>query len=198
MGADGAARQRPSLILCLLALLLAPLWALAAEQEEQAWQALREGRALLILRHTTAPGTGDPAHFQLGNCSTQRNLSQQGREEARRWGALLRSQGIGRPRLFSSRWCRALDTAREMGLGTVQPLPALDSFFALPGNGSEQTSQLIRTINLMPPGEPLVLVSHQVNITALTRIFPASGEGLILALPLRAAPQVLARIAPPR
>lgn len=180
----------------LLVLLLAPLWTSAA-QPADAWQALREGRALLILRHATAPGVGDPANFQLGNCSTQRNLNQQGREESRRWGELLRRQGIERPRLLSSRWCRALDTARGMGLGPVQPLPALDSFFEQRDAAEAQTAELIRAVNLLPPGEPLVLVSHQVNITALTRVFPASGEGLILALPLRAAPQVLARIAPP-
>ncbi|ERI50307.1 hypothetical protein N878_26205, partial [Pseudomonas sp. EGD-AK9] len=123
--------------------------------------------------------------------------NQQGREESRRWGELLRRQGIERPRLLSSRWCRALDTARGMGLGPVRPLPALDSFFEQRDAAEAQTAELIRAVNLLPPGEPLVLVSHQVNITALTRVFPASGEGLILALPLRAAPQVLARIAPP-
>lgn len=165
--------------------------------DEHAWTALREGRAVLLLRHATAPGTGDPANFQLGDCRTQRNLDQIGREQAQRWGQLLRSQRIERPRILSSRWCRALDTAQEMGLAAVEPLPALDSFFVTQARAGEQTRQLIEAVNRLARGAPLVLVSHQVNITALSRIYPASGEGLILALPLSAPAQVLARIPPP-
>lgn len=59
--------------------------------DKHAWTALREGRAVLLLRHATAPGTGDPANFQLNDCRTQRNLNQLGREQAQRWGQLLRS-----------------------------------------------------------------------------------------------------------
>lgn len=165
--------------------------------DEHAWTALREGRAVLLLRHATAPGTGDPANFQLGDCRTQRNLNQLGREQAQRWGQLLRSQRIERPRVFSSRWCRALDTGREMGLAAVEPLPALDSFFATQARAGEQTRQLLEAVNRLARGAPLILVSHQVNITALSRIYPASGEGLILALPLSLPARVLARIPPP-
>lgn len=169
----------------------------AYASDSQAWDALREGRALLLLRHASAPGFGDPANFQLGDCTTQRNLSEQGREESRRWGALLRSQRIEQPRLFSSRWCRARDTAREMHLGKVQPLPALDSFFANRARASQQTAELVAQVNGLARGAPMVLVSHQVNISALTGSYPASGEGLILALPLDIPAQVLARIPAP-
>ncbi|WP_420850797.1 histidine phosphatase family protein [Pseudomonas lalucatii] len=162
-----------------------------------AWDALREGRAVLLLRHATAPGMGDPANFALGDCSTQRNLDRRGREQARRWGHLLRSQGIARPRLLSSRWCRARDTAQELGLGAVEPLPALDSFFADRTRAAAQTAQLVEAVNALMSGTVMVLVSHQVNITALTGVYPASGEGLILARPLRVPARVLARIAPP-
>jgi phosphohistidine phosphatase SixA len=165
--------------------------------DSQAWDALREGRALLLLRHASAPGFGDPASFQLDDCTTQRNLSEQGREESRRWGTLLRSQRIEQPRLFSSRWCRARDTAREMGLGAVEPLAALDSFFASRARASQQSAELVAQVNGLARGAPMVLVSHQVNISALTGIYPASGEGLILALPLDVPAQVLARIPAP-
>lgn len=170
----------------------------AAEADDsQAWEALRAGRAVLLLRHATAPGSGDPAQFQLGDCATQRNLDQQGREEARRWGELLRRQRIERPRLFTSRWCRALDTAREMGLGAVEALPALDSFFASRARASQQTAELVERVNGLMPGTVMVLVSHQVNISALTGLYPASGEGLILARPLTVPARVLARIPAP-
>jgi phosphohistidine phosphatase SixA len=163
--------------------------------DELAWTALREGRAVLLLRHAIAPGMGDPANFQLDDCRTQRNLSQLGREQAQRWGQLLRSQRI-EPRLLSSRWCRAQDTAKAMNLGAVEVLPALNSFFQTRATALEQTAALIEQINTQAPDAPRVLVSHQVNITALTGIYPASGEGLILALPLKAPAQVLARIQP--
>lgn len=182
--------------LWLLALALLPLFSVAADNAD-AWQALREGRALMLMRHATAPGTGDPANFRLERCETQRNLNDQGRAEARRWGELLARQGIEQPRLLSSRWCRALDTARGMQRGPVQPFAALDSFFGQPEDGAEQTAELVRMINELPLGAPLLLVSHQVNITALTGIFPASGEGLILALPLRPRTEPLARISAP-
>ena len=168
---------------------------LVQASDEQAWTALREGRAVLILRHAIAPGMGDPADFQLGDCTTQRNLNQAGRDQAQRWGQLLRKQLI-QPRLLSSRWCRAQDTAREMDLGAVEALPALDSFFVKRTSARAQTAALIEQINAQASAVPLVLVSHQVNITALTAIYPASGEGLILALPLEAPARVLARVQP--
>ncbi len=162
-----------------------------------AWQALREGRALLLLRHANAPGLGDPPGFVLDDCSTQRNLDEHGRAQARRWGELLREKGLTRVRLLSSRWCRALDTAQQMALAPVEPLPALDSFFASPTSERLQTAALREALTELEPGEVVVLVTHQVNITALTGIFPQSGEGLILARPLAVAPKVLARVAPP-
>lgn len=165
--------------------------------ESQAWSALREGRALLLMRHATAPGVGDPAGFTLGDCSTQRNLNEQGRAEGRRWGERLREQGIARVHLLSSRWCRAQDTAKAMNLGPVEPLPPLDSFFENRTTANQQMAALLVQINAMPTGVARVLVSHQVNITALTGVYPASGEGLILALPLTRPAKVLARIDPP-
>lgn len=180
----------------MLALWLLTLYSSAGHaSDEQAWAALREGRAVLLMRHAIAPGMGDPSNFKLGDCSTQRNLDQAGREQAQRWGTVLRAQQIS-PQLLSSRWCRAQDTAREMGLAAVQVLPALDSFFQTPAAAREQTAQLVAQINAHTVQTPRVMVSHQVNITALTGIFPASGEGLILALPLTAPAQVLARVKP--
>jgi len=165
--------------------------------DDEAWQALREGRALLILRHANAPGLGDPPGFRLSDCSTQRNLDERGRAQAQRWGALLRDRGLAEVRLLSSRWCRALETAEQMALGPVEPLPALDSFFASPASEGRQTIELREVLAGLEPGEVAVLVSHQVNITALTGIFPQSGEGLILARPLAVPPQILARVPPP-
>jgi broad specificity phosphatase PhoE len=174
------------------------LWAFGVLADDiPAWSMLREGRAVLLLRHATAPGYGDPQEFVLGDCTTQRNLDQAGRREAQRWGALLRDKGVFNPKIFSSRWCRALESSEQMGLGSVEPLPALDSFFGHADRETEQTEALRELLDSLPPTPPVVLVTHQVNITALTGVFPRSGEGLILALPLTHPPLVLAKIPPP-
>ncbi|WP_408101067.1 histidine phosphatase family protein [Stutzerimonas sp. VN223-3] len=169
----------------------------APAANDEAWSALREGRAVLLLRHATAPGVGDPPGFVLEDCSTQRNLNHVGRLEAQRWGDLLRQQRISRPRVLSSRWCRALETAEQMGLAMAEPLPALDSFFAQSDRRNVQTATLRQLVNSLPAAPPVVLITHQVNITALTGVVPRSGEGLILALPVTDPPNVLAKIPPP-
>lgn len=169
----------------------------ALADDAVAWQALREGRAILVMRHASAPGLGDPPGFVLEDCKTQRNLNEQGRAEAQRWGVRLREAGLTGVRLFSSRWCRALETAEHMALAPVEPLPALDSFFASPVSEQSHTAALREAVGQLQPSEVAILVTHQVNITALTGIFPQSGEGLILELPLASPPRVLLRLAPP-
>lgn len=169
-----------------------------SENNQQAWEALRDGQAVLMLRHALAPGTGDPADFELYDCSTQRNLNDTGREQARAWKPFLAEHGITEARVFSSQWCRCMDTAREMAMGEVIEWPSLNSFFRNRGDGPAQTQQTIALVNQMDSGAPVILVSHQVNITALTGIFPSSNEGVIIGLPLSEEPTILARVSPGR
>ncbi len=188
--------MKTRLFLILMILGLVPADGHASE--DQAWTALREGRAVLMMRHALAPGTGDPGGFDVNDCRTQRNLNSVGRGQARSWGPFLESRGIKEARVFSSQWCRCMDTAREMGMGEVTEWPALNSFFRKRGDGDTQTRQTIALVNELEPGAAVILVSHQVNVTALTGVFPASNEGVILALPLSENPTVLARVSPGR
>ncbi|NBN79965.1 histidine phosphatase family protein [Microvirga tunisiensis] len=154
---------------------------------------LKDGTVVGLLRHALAPGTGDPAGFRLGDCSTQRNLSAEGRAQAQAIGAALRGLGLDGARVYSSQWCRCLDTARLLALGPVEELPALNSFFADRDREGEQTRALEDWLAGQTAAGPLILVTHQVNITALTGIVPASGE-LVLATRLRtSAPRLVAR-----
>lgn len=171
---------------------------LGSESNQQAWEALKDGRAVLMLRHALAPGTGDPADFELYDCSTQRNLNDTGREQARAWKPFLAEHGVTEARVFSSQWCRCMDTAREMAMGEVIEWPSLNSFFRNRGDGPAQIRQTIALVNQMDSGAPVILVSHQVNITALTGIFPSSNEGVIISLPLSEEPTILARVSPGR
>ena len=134
------------------------------------------------MRHALAPGTGDPADFTPGVCSTQRNLSEEGRQQAHAIGERFRRNGIEQAQVYSSRWCRCLDTAELLNLGIVQPFDELNSFFRDRSTKPEQTVATQALINERSArGQPpLVLVTHQVNVTALTGIFPSSGEIIVL------------------
>lgn len=165
-----------------------------ARADTDPWSALREGRALVLMRHATAPGTGDPQGFRLSDCATQRNLSAEGRAQARRIGSLFSDNGVGEARLFSSQWCRCLDTATLLGLGDVQPQPLLNSFFDSMTDGSGQTEALRAWMTALPRGKPVILVSHQVNITALTDIFPASGELVFVSVETGNSLRVVGRL----
>jgi phosphohistidine phosphatase SixA len=169
-------------VLALPALLWPAARALAADE---AWALLRGGGHAALMRHAqTTPGTGDPPGFRLEDCATQRNLSEAGRAQARRLGAAFRERGVRVSRVLSSQWCRCLDTATAMDLGPVEPAPAaLNSFFAGQGDRERATAALRALLADLPRGGPVaVLVTHQVNVTALTGVFPAMGETLVLRL----------------
>lgn len=162
--------RRQLLLTSLLA--LSPRGAATADP----WAALRAGACFVLLRHATAPGTGDPPDFRLGDCSTQRNLSADGRDQALRIGDLFRANGIPQASIFSSQWCRCLETAALLRLGPVTEQPLLNSFFGRMQGGREQTDALRAWLASRRPETPSVLVTHQVNVTGLTSIIPASGD----------------------
>lgn len=162
------------------------LMALSAEiqrayaDETALWQALRSPGHVAVMRHALAPGGGDPESFKLRDCATQRNLSDSGRGQAKRIGDRLRANGVTAARVYSSQWCRCLETARLLGFGEITELPALNSFFQSMDRQEDQTATLKAWIKGQPLTTPTILVTHQVNITALTDIFPASGELIVL------------------
>ncbi|MEX1299794.1 MAG: histidine phosphatase family protein [Desulfotignum sp.] len=148
--------------------------------EKDLWQELKKENHFALIRHALAPGTGDPPDFNLRDCATQRNLSERGRNQARNIGRRLRARGIHRAQVYSSQWCRCLETATLLHLGPVQELEILNSFFRHFEKREEQTAALKSWINDKEIRDPLILVTHQVNITAFTDIFPGSGEMVIV------------------
>lgn len=178
----------------LFATLLATMPAVADEQT--AWQLVREGKAVLLLRHALAPGVGDPAEFTLGDCSTQRNLSAEGVAQAKQWKKYLAEKNITAARVFASEWCRTLDTATAMDVGRVVPLSALNSFFEGRYEREHQTKNVRSFVNNLPPSGAVILVTHQVNIQALAGVYTDSNQAVIVALPLTQSPEVLARVSP--
>ena len=142
---------------------------------------LRAGACVVMLRHAqTDPGVGDPPEFDLAQCRTQRNLSEQGRAEARRIGEWF-SAGQLKPRAVqSSAWCRCKDTA-DLAFGRYTVLPALSSTFGSSNAQPGQTQALRALLAAVPPGQFEVWVTHQVNITALTGESPSMGEAILVS-----------------
>ena len=163
-------------ILTALALALAATSALA-----DVWSELAKPGAIVLFRHATAPGVGDPAGFQPDDCATQRNLDERGRAEARKLGEVFRSRKINVGSVISSQWCRTRDTARLAFGNQVRDEPAFNSFFRLSQEGRDAQTAKARAVlaNWKGPGA-LVVVTHQVNITALTGKAAASAEGVVV------------------
>ena len=137
---------------------------------------------VLLLRHTLAPGVGDPENFKLNDCSTQRNLSQAGRDDAKAVGDWLKRREIKVARVESSRWCRAKETAQLLGIGRVRLNANLDSLFE-----SQDPAKAIQTVRVKKQivdwrnkSGLLVLVGHFVNIGAVAGVGVGSGEGVLV------------------
>ena len=151
-----------------------------AGADDALWTLLQGGGQVVLLRHaSTVAGLSDPPGFRLEDCATQRNLSDAGRAEARRIGETFRRRALPVSRVLSSRWCRCLETAR-LAFGTATPWPPLDSFFVEGSREAERTRAVRAELAGPAPTGNRVLVTHQVNITALTGIVPAMGEMVIL------------------
>lgn len=144
------------------------------------WNALRSGEHIGLIRHALAPGTGDPENFTLGNCGTQRNLSAAGREQAKSIGERFHANGIHSAKVYTSQWCRCIDTAELLELGGATELPVLNSFFQREERRAPQTEALTQWLAKQTLDESLILVTHRVNISALTDVYPGSGELVIV------------------
>lgn len=175
-----AARAAQRAFLIVLAGFLAGIMPSHAA-EGPAWEALSRG-AIVLFRHANAPGTGDPAGFRLGDCATQRNLDQAGRDQARRIGEAFRSRGIAVGRVLASRWCRAQETAMLAFPGRAESEPAFDSFFEARDRRDAATIAARKILEGWQGPGTLFVGTHQVNITALTGIVPRSGEGVVLRI----------------
>ena len=139
--------------------------------------------SVVLMRHALAPGVGDPQGFDLKDCRTQRNLSEEGRAQARRVGQFFRQQSVPVTVVWSSQWCRTRDTADLAFPAKRIDQPAFNSFFGEPDAAPTQTNEARALLEAWRGEGLLVVVTHQVNITALTGVVPASGEAVVLAVP---------------
>jgi phosphohistidine phosphatase SixA len=144
---------------------------------------MQAGGHILMIRHASAPGFGDPDNFKIGDCNTQRNLDNRGREQAVEIGNWLRSHDIETAKVYSSQWCRCMETAKLLDIGDVKALPALNSFFQMPQNREPNLLALKQFIaSQKTDGELIILVTHHVTIEAISGQNVASGDGVLLKL----------------
>ena len=146
---------------------------------------MTDGQHILLMRHADAPGFSDPAGYRLDQCSTQRNLGEFGKKQAERTGQWLSQQGIESAKVFSSPWCRCVDTATLLNKGPVVIDKSLGSFFgnmSLSGQQTEALRQLVQKSLKQFPKTPIIMVSHHVNIEAFTGVMLGSGDMVLVKI----------------
>ena len=144
---------------------------------------LKDGSHVLLMRHADAPGYGDPQNYQISQCSTQRNLGDLGRRQAKNTGDWLSSQGIEQAKVYSSPWCRCIDTASLLNKGVVKKEAALGSFFDDMSQAKRQTDELVKLITVerkQNPTMPIIMVTHHVNIQSYMGMVVNSGDMVLV------------------
>jgi broad specificity phosphatase PhoE len=164
---------------------------------EALWALLKDGGQVVLVRHTiTTPGVGDPDGFRVEDCASQRNLTEQGREDARRLGAAFRARGVPVGRVLSSRFCRCLETGR-LAFGKAEAYPPLDNLFHDRGREAERAQAIRGLAAERPEAGNLILVTHGININAAVGIQPAPGEMVIVTPRGQGRYEVRGRLPPP-
>ena len=154
----------------------------AADDNASVWTALRADGHVALIRHASAPGpAGDPADYQLDDCATQRNLSEQGRAEARALGERFRAQRVKVGKIVSSQWCRCRQTADLMNIGPVENAPTFNNAFVLNAMRDALTAGARETIGAWRGPGTLVVVTHGENIMAMLGVRPREGEVIVVA-----------------
>ena len=164
-----------------LLLVVACLAAAGVQADDALWSLLQKGGQVVLVRHAlTEPGVGDPPQFRLGDCTTQRNLSEEGRAEARRLGEALRARKVPVAGVQSSPWCRCLETAQLVFGRAADPQPALANLFGRSERQAQQVTLLRELMKDAPENGNLFLVTHGSTTLALTGVSPATSEMVVL------------------
>ena len=163
----------------MAALLMCLSLASGADASDAIWEALRAPGSVVILRHSYAPGGFDPPDSKLEDCTTQRNLDDNGRAQARKIGEAFRAQGIAVGAVRSSPRCRCLDTAR-LAFGKADPWIALQGALNNEDLRRRQIAEIQKAIDAHHDGPPLVLVTHGSVVSDLTGLNVAMGAFVVL------------------
>jgi broad specificity phosphatase PhoE len=150
-----------------------------AQSTDPIWDALRTPGSVVVLRHSYASGGFDPPTARLDDCTTQRNLDESGRAQARRIGEAFRQNGITVGPVLSSPRCRCLDTGR-LAFGGAESWDPLQGALNDAERRRRQVDEIRKTIEARHAGPPLVLVTHGSVITDLTGLNVRMGAFVVL------------------
>ncbi len=148
-----------------------------ADFNEKLINQLEDGGKLIFIRHAYAPGSGDPNNFNLNDCSTQRNLSDDGRKQAKYIGKFFKENKIKIDKVLSSEWCRCKETAK-IAFKNFSTNSFLNSFYSykFTKNKIKQINALNDYVNKFKSNKNLVLITHYVLISEVLNYGPSSGE----------------------
>ena len=138
---------------------------------------LDDGGKLIFIRHAYAPGGGDPQNFNLNDCSTQRNLNNEGRKQAQYIGEFFKKNEIKIDKVLSSEWCRCKETA-SIAFKNFSTNSFLNSFYSskYAKNKDKQIKMLNNYVKKFKSDKNLILVTHYVLISEVLNYAPSSGE----------------------
>ena len=173
--------MKNKIISLILKLFLLFIFTSQLNASEQAWNLTQEGNKIILIRHSLAPGGGDPAGFKIDDCKTQRNLNKKGINQSKKIGKLFKKNKVPIDQVLSSQWCRCKDTAKY-AFNNYKEFTALNSTFQSPHNKNEgkQLKELYNYVKKWSGnGKNLVLITHYSIITAVTNAVPSSGEIIV-------------------
>jgi len=173
--------MKNKIISLILKILFFFIFTLQLNAADQAWYLAQEGNKIILIRHSLAPGGGDPAGFKIDDCKTQRNLNKKGINQSKKIGKLFKKNKVLIDQVLSSQWCRCKDTAKY-AFGEYKEFTALNSTFQSPfdKNEGKQLKELYNYVRKWNgSGKNLVLITHYSIITAVTNAVPSSGEIVI-------------------
>ncbi len=173
--------MKNKIISLILNLFLSFIFLSQLNASELVWNLAQEGNKIILIRHSLAPGGGDPVGFKLDDCKTQRNLNKAGINQSKKIGKLFKKNKVPVDQILSSQWCRCKDTAKY-AFKNYKEFTALNSTFQSPYNKNEG-KQLKELYNFVRQwngnGKNLILITHYSIITAVTNAVPSSGEIII-------------------
>jgi broad specificity phosphatase PhoE len=169
-------RAKSIILLCFLCI---SSFSLAFADEQKTIKDLKEGGKIILIRHSEAPGTGDPKNFNLNDCKTQRNLSKEGLEQAKRIGEFFRKNNIPFEKVYSSEYCRCKDTARS-AFTNFETFSGLNSTFADPSKTPSYVKKTKDLVIKLDKNKNYILITHHTTILGLTDYFANSGEMVIV------------------
>ena len=156
------------------------LFAFDSNAENTVVSLLKEEGKIVFIRHSIAPGGGDPENFSLNDCTTQRNLSKKGIEQSKQIGEFFKKNKVIISKVLSSQWCRCKDTAFH-AFGKYEEFFALNSTFQIKfsGNSKKQAEALKNFVKQWDGKGNIIFVTHYVIILKHTNYAPSSGELVI-------------------